>query len=183
MVQTVSVGDSKIIGSVYDTKRKPIAGAKVDCNGKQTRTLFDGTYRFESLVPSTYTVTVTQKSFQSQRRIIELGENKIANLDFRLITNEGFGKIYGYIFDSNTGKPITSGGTMIMVLPSTNKQVPIRPKDGYYEFLKLPSGTHEVWASVLGYEDEFKIINLKKKEEKRVDFFCRKRESIEPPWG
>ena len=58
-----------------------------------------------------------------------------------------------------------------------------RLKDGYFEFLNLPSDTHQVWASILEYEDEFKRINLNEKEEKRVDFFCRKKESIEPPWG
>jgi hypothetical protein len=183
MAKTVSESNSKIIGSVYDAKGKPIAGAEVKCNGKCTRTLFDGTYKLENLAPSTCIVTVTQKGFQSQKRTIELGKNNIANLGFCLIPEEGFGKIYGNVLDSETGKPITSGGTIIMVLPSKNKQVPIRPKDGFFEFLSLPSGIHQVWASVLGYEDEFKKINLKDKEEKRVDFSCRKKESIEPPWG
>lgn len=183
MAQTNSGNNSRIIGSVCNAKGKPIAGAEVNCNEKYTRTLFDGTYKFENLASSTYVVTVTQKGFQIQKRTIKLSKNKIENLDFRLIPKEGSGKIYGYVFDSNTGKPIISGGTMIMVLPSKNKQVPIRPKDGYFEFSSLPSDTHQVWASVLGYEDEFKRIKLKEKEEKRVDFFCRKKESIEPPWG
>ncbi len=183
MTKTSSGSNSKIMGSVCDEKGRPIAGAKVNCNEKCTRTLFDGTYRFKNLVPSTYVVTVAQKGFQSQKKRIELGKNKIANLDFRVIPRKGSGKIYGYVFDSNTGKPITSGGTMILVLPSTNKQVSIRSKDGYFEFSGLPSDTHQVWASVLGYEDELKKINLREKEGKRVDFFCTKTESIEPPWG
>lgn len=183
MAKMVSEGNSKIIGSVYEAKGKPIAGAEVKCNGKRTRTLFDGTYKFENLAPSTCIVTVTQKGFQSQKRTIELGKNKTADLSFCLTPEEGFGKLYGNAFDSKTRKPITSGGTIIMVLPSRNKQVPIRPKDGYFEFMNLPSGTHRVWASVLGYEDELRRINLEDKEEKRVDFFCRKKESIEPPWG
>jgi hypothetical protein len=183
MAQTSSGNNSKIIGSVCNAKGKSIAGAEVNCNEKCTRTLFDGTYKFENLAPSTYVVTVAQKGFQSQKKTTELGKNKIANLDFRLIPREGSGKIYGHVFDSNTCKPIILGGTMIIVLPSKNKQVSIRSKDGYFEFLNLPSDTHQVWASVLGYEDEFRKINLKEKEEKRVDFFCRKKESVEPPWG
>ncbi len=183
MARKGSKSSSKIVGSVYDSKGKPIAGARLNCDGRYTRTLFDGSYRFENLSPSTYVVTVTQEGFESQKKAIKLDESKTASLDFRLILKEGFGKIYGYVFDSSTGKPIVSGGTMIMVLPSKNKQVPIYPKDGYFEFQNLPLGTHQVWASVLGYGDEFKRINLKEKEEKRVDFFCRRKESIEPPWG
>lgn len=183
MVQTGLESNSRIIGSVYDTKGRPIGGAEVNCNEECTHTLFDGTYRFVNLVPSIYVVTVKQRNFQSQKKTIELGEGKVVNVDFRLPPIRGFGKVYGYVFDSNTRKPIISGGTMIMVLPSTNKQVPIRAKDGYFEFLNLPSGMHQVWASVLEYEDELKKISLEEKEEKRVDFFCRKAEAIEPPWG
>lgn len=183
MAQKASNNDSSIRGVVTNTKGRPIAGAEVKCNGEETGTLFDGTFNIENLVPSTYVVTVTQKGFQNQKKEIKLGKHQNADLDFRLIIKEGGGKIYGYVLDSKTSKPIGSGGTMIMILPSNNKQIPIRQKDGYFEFSKLPADTHQIWTSILEYDDEFKEIQLEENEKKRVDFLIRKNEAVEPPWG
>ena len=182
MTQSSSRSNCRIEGTVVDDKGKPISGAHVQCGEKRTLTLFDGTYKLEDLKASTQIVIITQKGFKTLQKTTDLGEKKTEILDFRLSPNTGYGRIYGQVYDSKTRKPL-SEGTMIMVFPATNKQVHIKPANGSFEFPNLPSGTHEIWTSILGYLDDLKMVSLKENEEKQVDFYCRKNEAVEPPWG
>ncbi len=182
MARSSSGSTCKIEGTVIDDKGSPISGAHLHCAEKHTLTLFDGTYKLEDLKASTHTVTVAQKSFKTLQKTTDLSEKETETLDFCLSPNTGYGRIYGQVYDSKTRKPI-SEGTMIMVFPSTNKQIHIKPTDGSFEFPNLPSGTHEIWTSILGYLDDLKVVSLKENEEKLVDFYCRKNEAVEPPWG
>ncbi|UCH02810.1 MAG: carboxypeptidase-like regulatory domain-containing protein [Candidatus Bathyarchaeota archaeon] len=173
----------KIIGQVFDVKGYKIAGAKVTCNGEATTTLFDGSFEFNVIAPSTHRITVAQQGFTKQSRKIEVMKEATTTLSFHLRQKQGSGTIHGYVYDSESKTPIPSRGTVIMVLPVENRHVGIHPKSGEYKFPDLPPGKYHIFTSVLEYEDESREISLRNNEKKRVDFFCSKIKTVEPPWG
>ncbi|MEM3436944.1 MAG: carboxypeptidase regulatory-like domain-containing protein [Nitrososphaerales archaeon] len=174
--------NSRITGYVYDEKGNPLGSVKVACNEKKTLTLFDGFYEFKNIEPGTYTITVSLKGFKSQSKVVNIQKNDIINLDFRLSEAKGTAKIYGIVYDAETKKPITSGGTIIMVLPVANRYA-LLDKNGRYEFNDLVGDNYDLLTSIPGYEDERVIVTLAEGEKKVQDFYCKPILNIEPPWG
>jgi len=173
---------SEIVGYIRNQKGSALGGVKVICDGKESTTLFDGTYRFEGLDPNTYTVTVSLKGFQSQSRLITIGEDDIVTLDFYLVKAKGTAKICGNIYDAETKKPITSGGTVILILPISNIYAHL-DKNGYYEFLDLVEESYDIYTSISGYVDKKGAVKLAEGETKTYDFYCKPIQIVEPPWG
>lgn|GEM_PF-1436682 len=174
--------NSRITGYVYSEKGSPLGSAKVTCNGKNTITLFDGSYEFKNIEPGIYKITVSLKGFKSQSKVITIRKDDIINLDFRLPEAKGTAKVYGTVYDAETKKPITSGGTIILVLPVANRYALLDEK-GRYEFNELAEDSYDLWTSIPGYEDERATVTLAEGEKKIQDFFCRPIANIEPPWG
>jgi len=165
-------------GHVYSRDGKAIGAAYVRCGDKLTLTNFDGEFRFDDLEPGAYTISVSIKGFKRKEIPINLRDH--LTLTIYLDIERGSSKIYGYIYDAETGMIIDSG-TVMLILPFTNYYTQIG-KDGYYEFNELSSGTYEIIASPLNYLDEKASITLLDGEVKRLDFFC-KRKTEEAPWG
>ncbi|MEM2873002.1 MAG: carboxypeptidase regulatory-like domain-containing protein [Nitrososphaerales archaeon] len=181
-VQDAIVYNSRIFGHVYNEKGTPLGSAKVTCSEKKTLTLFDGFYEFKNVEPGTYTIVASLKGFKSDSKTVTVQKDDMITLDFRLSEATGTAKIYGTVYDASTKKPIASGGTIILVLPITNKYA-LLDKNGRYEFKDLAKDSYDLWASIPGYEDEKATITLAEGEEKIQDFFCRHVVNIEPPWG
>jgi len=122
------------------------------------------------------------KGFQneSEKVVVKGGETK--TLDFHLNDFGGSAKIYGYVYDAETGKPISSGGTIILILPVTNQYAAI-DKKGYFEFKNLLADTYEILASVQGYSEEKTTVTLAENETKKIEIRCRAGSFEEPPWG
>jgi hypothetical protein len=180
--QDAIVSNSRIFGHVYSEKGTPLGSAKVACNEEKTITLFDGFYEFKNVKPGTYTIVASLKGFKSDSRTVTVQKDEVITLDFRLSEAIGTAKIYGTVYDASTKKPIASGGTIILVLPITNKYA-LLDKNGRYEFKDLAKDSYDLWASIPGYEDERAKVTLVEGEEKVQDFFCRPIVNIEPPWG
>lgn len=159
-----------------------LGGAKVICNGNSTVALFDGSFRFENLAPGTYTITASLRGFQSQSKTVFIKEDETITLDFSLNEAVGTAKIRGCVYDAETGKPIASGGTVVLILPFANKYVSIN-KDGCYEFTNLIADTYDVWVTIGGYEEVKATIAMKEDETKIRDFYCKVKRIEEPPWG
>lgn len=174
--------NSMIIGHIYDKEGHMLGGAKVICNGKSTVALFDGSFRFEKLVSGKYRITASLGGFQSQSKTVSIKAGETITVDLSLNKAVGTAKIRGCVYDAETGKPIVSGGTVILILPVANKYASTN-KDGCYEFANLAADTYEVWASVGGYEEVKAKIAVKRGETKNQDFYCPVKRVVEPPWG
>lgn len=173
---------TKITGHVTDEKGRPLGGVTVACNGTETKTLFDGSYKFEGHEPGTHTVEIAMEGYRRHRRQILTDEGEEAILDFRLDSEAGVAKIYGYVLDGTNREPVSTGGSVYMYRHTFNRHTPIDPKTGYFEFAHLPPGTYTIWTSILEYEDEKKTVVVKEGEERREEFLIRKAD-IEPPLG
>jgi hypothetical protein len=158
-----------------------LGGVRVACNGTETITLADGTYRLDNLEPSTYVVTAATRGFEPDRKEVTVTEGTVT-VDFYLKEAIGKGTIRGRIIDVTSGKPISSGGTVILILPLANKYASVSG-DGSYEFRDLPADNYELWASVPSYEDTKETITLGEGETKTLDFRCVPSNRSEPPWG
>lgn len=180
--QDVMASNPRIIGHVYSEKGSPLGSAKVIWNGKKTITLFDGTYEFKNIKPGTYTITASLKGFKSDSKIVTVQKDDIITLDFYLSEAIGTAKIYGTVYDAKTKRPITSGGTVILILPTANKYA-LLDKKGYYEFNDLAEDGYDLWTSIPGYEDEKAVVEVAEGEEKVQGFHCKPILNIEPPWG
>ena len=173
---------SSIAGCVYDAKGNPVGGVKITCDGYETITLFDGTYKFTDLKPSNYTVTVNLKGFQVQSKTVEAKADIVTVADFRLVEAVGDAKVYGYVYDDEAKQPITSGGTVILILPVSNRFANIN-REGYFEFSKLPLDTYEIYTSIHKYIDKKIVVTVMQGETKRVDIYCTHEPFEEPFWG
>ena len=174
--------ETTITGHVIDEKERPVAGAVVACDGSETRTLFDGSYRFENLVPGTHAIEIGLDGYLGQIKQIETEEGGEAVVDFHLEPEKGDTRIFGYVLEKETDEPIRTGGSVYMIRPTFNRNVPFDPETGYFEFADLPTGTYVLWTSVLEYDDEKKTVTVEEGEDRREDFFIRKG-FIEPPLG
>lgn len=81
--------EGAVTGLVSDPTGAPVAGAKVDLlsssgAGRSSATDSDGRYRFESVVPGSYSVRVTAAGFQASERRFEVGASGGAVADVRL---------------------------------------------------------------------------------------------------
>ncbi len=173
---------TKITGRVFDEKERPIAGVIVACDGSETRTLFDGSYKFENLDLGKHTIEIGLEGYQRQIEQIETEEGGEAVVDFHIEPEKGDTRIFGYVLEKETGEPIKTGGSVYMIRPTFNRNMPFDPETGYFEFADLPPGTYVLWTSVLEYDDEKKIVTVEEGEDRREDFFIRKG-FIEPPLG
>ncbi len=183
MTEVEDEGPSTIMGHVYDEKGNRLGCVKVTCDGMTITTLFDGSYRFENVSPSNYSVVVSLKGFKIQSRMIKVGKGDMLILDFTLQRDVGTGRIRGCVMDELTKEPITSGGTMILVMPVTNRYTEIDVRDGHYEFDGLPAGTYEVWTSISGYQNESITVEVEEDRVSEINFSCRRMDVVEPPWG
>ncbi|MCP8305346.1 MAG: carboxypeptidase regulatory-like domain-containing protein [archaeon] len=173
---------SGIIGFIRNQKGSALGRVKVVCDGKDAITLFDGTYRIEGLDPGTYTITVSLKGFQSQSRVITIREDETLTLDFYLSEARGNVKIRGNVYDAETKKAVTSGGTIILILPISNRYVHLDER-GYYEFTDLVEDSYDIWTSVSGYVDTKATVKVAEGETKTHDFYCKPIQLVEPPGG
>ena len=175
----------KIAGRVLTESGGMLGAAKLRCspNNAETITLFDGTYKFEYLLPGSYTVTASLKGFQSLSKTVVLKENEVKTLDFQLSQAIGSSKIYGRVLDAETRMPANTSVTVTLVLPHVNKYA-LTNREGYYEFDKLAGDTYELFAVPLdGYWEEKAVVTLGENETKKVDIYCKPKIVVEPPWG
>jgi hypothetical protein len=172
----------KLTGTVLDEKGRSVSGAQIYLNEKESRTLFDGSYIFEGLVPGSYDLSFRLDGYKEQKHKVELGQEDV---DFKISIEPeiGTGKISGYVISEETELPPSKGGTVLMILPTKNKYVRINPENGYYEFNNLAAGLYTISTSILEYEEEKKEYQLAEGEEKRIDFLIKKEEENEVPWG
>lgn len=171
-----------ITGRVFDERGKPVSGAIVTCDGMDSRTLFDGSFRFEDLEIGPYTVEIGLEGYRGQRKKIEVKVEEEVVLNFILETETGDAKIFGYVISKETGEPLKAGGSVYMFRLTSNKNTSIDPRTGRFEFSGLSPGTYTIWTSVLDYDDNKKTVTVEEDEERREDFFITKAE-IEPPLG
>ncbi|MEM2922309.1 MAG: carboxypeptidase-like regulatory domain-containing protein [Candidatus Bathyarchaeia archaeon] len=170
---------TRISGHVYSLGGATLKGAKVVCNGVETTTLADGFYVITGITPGTYVVRVSLQGFQSIGKNISLQEEETV-LDFYLPEAKGTAKIHGHVYNESK-KPLTHG-TIILVLPVTNKYTQI-DAEGHYEFRDLPADTYTIATSIPGYEDCTAVLTVAEGEIKTCDFTCKSRRVEEPPWG
>jgi hypothetical protein len=171
-----------ITGQVVDENRRPAGGLTVLCNGVSTRTLFDGSFRFEGLAPGNHIIETNLDGYTRLRVEVEVVEGEESVFDLQLIPEVGNARVYGYVFEEETREPLKTGGSMYMFRPTFNTNVPINPTTGYFEFNDLPAGTYTLWTSALEYNDVRKTITVEEGEERREDFTITKA-WIEPPLG
>ncbi|MGQ9719527.1 MAG: carboxypeptidase regulatory-like domain-containing protein [Nitrososphaerales archaeon] len=171
----------KIAGRIYGERENMLGGVKVACNERETVSLFDGSYEFKDLKRGVYTITASLKGFKSQSGTVTIEKDEETTLDFHLPEATGTAKIFGTVYDAETKRPITSGGTIILILPAKNRYAPL--KNGHYEFDHLAGDTYDLLTSVQGYEDKRVKITLEEGEKKHQDFHSKPILSIEPPWG
>jgi len=173
----------KINGRVVDEIGRPISGARVTCDGTDTLTLFNGTFQFEYEKPETLMVEIKIDGYRKQRRQLDLAECEYDVIEFQLEPDIGSSRIYGYVLDKETNKPIKGGGTVYLYRPTSNVKTMIDPNSGFYEFENLPPGTNSIWTSVLDYQEQKMTITLGESEETKKDFLLDKEEEEEVPWG
>jgi hypothetical protein len=178
-----SVEKIEINGIVVDERMRPVAGAKVICNGEETLTLFDGTFNFKNSGIGIHIIKIELEGYVKQSKDIKVEEGEEPILEFQLKPMEGSAKIFGYILDEETQKPIEIGGLVYMFRPISNKNAPINPKDGFYEFTNLPAGIYNIWTSILGYEEQGMTVTIEDYEKRQLDFILSKKEEEEVPWG
>jgi hypothetical protein len=141
----------------------------ITCDDMSTETLYDGSFEFPQVKAGQHTVTAQVRGYKSQSKSVEVSADEGASVDFDLVEEEGTAKIYGYVYDGETGKPITQGH-LSLNLPIANKYVDIDGK-GYYEFTNLRPDTYDIWVVPRGRFEEQKVcVTLKEGEVKRQDF-------------
>jgi hypothetical protein len=173
---------STIQGHLYSKKGAILNGAKVSCNDRETLSLADGFYSFKDLPPGRYDVQVDLKGYQSSTQTVSARENEVVVLDFNLSEALGSAIISGWVYDRETGKPIESGGTIILIQPISNRYEPIDEK-GHYAIDKLPAGTYNLSTSIPEFDDTDALLTLEDGESVVHDFYCNLNRDVEPAWG
>lgn len=172
---------SIVYGSVYNKKERPLTGATVKSGKSETITLFNGSYKL-LVEPGWHSISVELEGFSTQDKEIFIGENQEEKLDFQLEEERGTSKIFGYVFSEENGVKIKEG-LVLITRTTTNINSKIDPRTGMFSFDDLPGGTYDVWTSILHYEDEKITITLEEDEERRHDFYVKKKRDEEVPWG
>ena len=174
---------STVEGQVFDMRGRTLGGVKVTLDGIETTTLFDGSYSFRSISAGPHKLDVMVEGYKNVKRTVDVEEGKPARADFHLEAEIGESTIYGSVLDGETETPIKHGGAVYMSDLINIKSAPINPATGRYEFVKIPKGTYQIWASVNEYQDDKRTIKIELKEERREDFQLAKRKDLDPPWG
>jgi hypothetical protein len=173
---------STISGHVYSRSGALLHGATILCDPIRTVSLADGGYVLDGLLPGTYEVDVALHGYDRERRRVHLGEDEAVVMDFHLSRSRGEGTIGGVVYDVDTGAPPAKNGTVILLLPITNRYSRI-DCDGRYSFTTLPPGDYRLATSIPGYEDVVVALTLAAGEMKLHDFLCKERKAVEPAWG
>jgi len=173
---------SRIRGQVRSADGRMLHGAVVACQGRETRTLADGTFVLNDLPSATYRLSVSLEGFEPVSKEIAIREEEEITQDFRLSEASGTAKICGHVLDAESRERIVSGGTLMLILPVTNRYRHI-DENGYYEFDSLPAGKHTIATSIPEYEDKKAIQSVKNGETRTLDFFCKPLRAVEPFWG
>jgi len=105
-------------------------GAKVTCGEFERLTLADGFYTFNELPTRTFEVTVNLKGYQSISKKVTIKDNEHTVQDFILDKSSGTACIKENIRDSETNGPIGNKGTVILILPISNRYTHI-DENGY----------------------------------------------------
>lgn len=174
---------TKIAGKVFKESGKPAGGITVRCGEKEARTLFDGAYTFTDVQPGPHIIMVHLEGYDESPVEVIVEEGQEAAQNITLTPMKGRGKIWGYVYAEETGEPTTNVGSVVMIKVMSNKTVSVDPKNGYYEFPEMTSGVYTLWSSVLDYEDQKKVVDLTKDEEKEIIFLLKRKEEQEVPWG
>lgn len=174
--------DILVGGRVLCEKGQYVGGATILCEGAETKTLFDGSYTFDGLALGPHIVEIAMEGYKIQKIRIEMEEREEAVINFHLELEVGDAKISGYVLDEVTREPARTSGSVYMYRPTCNRNTPIDPETGYFEFTHLPPGTYTLWTSNLEYNDEKKTVTVKEDGDRREDFFISKAD-IEPPLG
>ncbi|MBS7625996.1 carboxypeptidase regulatory-like domain-containing protein [Candidatus Bathyarchaeota archaeon] len=170
-----------IVGRVLSKSGSPLSGVKVSCEGGDTLTLPDGTYRLEHLEPKIYVVEVAIQGFETQRKKVAVKDEEGVVADFHMNDAVGTGVIHGHVLDKLRGKPI-SHGTVTLILPLINKYASVN-SEGHYEFRNLAPGEYKLYFSTQHYEEEMMTTTLRDGEVKILNISCRPSNRVEPPWG
>lgn len=173
---------STIHGHLNSKEGALLNGAKVSCSDRETLSLADGFYAFYDLPPGRYEVRVDLTGFQSETKTVSTKDNEVVVLDFNLQKALGSATISGRVYDSETGKPIECGGTIILVQPISNRYVNIDVK-GHYAFDNLPAGTYSLSTSIPEYDDTDVTLTVVDGESVVHDFSCKINKDVEPAWG
>lgn len=174
--------NERINGHVYSEGGSALGSAGIVCNESRSVTLFDGAFELGNMAPGAYSITASLKGFKSQTSTVIVEKDKTATIDFYLPQAKGASKICGTVYDAETGKPLISGGTIILVLPVTNKYANL-DKEGRYRFIDLAGDGYNMVTSVSGYEDAKVTADVGEGMEKIQDFYCKPVLPVEPPWG
>jgi hypothetical protein len=174
---------TSIKGKLFDENNRGLGGVSIQCDALSTATLFDGSFKFDSVGQGTHIVSVVLEGYAEECEKVNLDEGETKNIEFHLEKINGDSKIWGYVLDAETSTPISQGGKIFLFLYPYNISRSINPATGYYEFLNLTQGTYKLGTSILEYKDETQSVTLGNEDTKRVDFYCSKREDAEPPWG
>ena len=172
----------KLSGYVCSTDCAILNGAKITCNEFETLTLADGYYILDELPTGILEVIVNLKGYQSTSKKVTIKDNEHTVQNFILNKASGTSSIKGNIRDSETNEPIVNKGTVILILPISNKYKPI-DANGYYEFDNLPAGTYTLSTSIPEYDDSDIVLTLLDGESKLHNFSCKKNRDVEPAWG
>jgi hypothetical protein len=90
----------------------------------------------------------------------------ISALDRLRAQTELRGTISGQIKETSTGKPLPS----VNVFLANTTLGAVTDKDGLYTIKQVPLGTHELVASLLGYQVEKQTVRLVEPKDFRIDF-------------
>jgi len=180
---SVETKKGTVKGQVCDERGRTLGGVKVALDGIETTTLFDGSYSFLRVPAGPHRLGVAVEGYVNETRTIGVKEGELAKEDFLLEPEIGEGRICGSVFDGETGEPIKRGGAVYMSDLINIRSTPIKPSTGRYEFVNLPKGTFQIWASANEYDDEKKTVKIEGNEERREDFHLNKRKDLDPLWG
>jgi hypothetical protein len=173
---------SAIHGHLYSTEGAILNGAKVYCNDRETLSLADGFYAFKDLPPGRHEVRVDLEGFELATQTVLTREKEVAVLDFHLSKDLGSATISGQVYDKETGAAITSGGSIILIQPISNRYATIDGK-GHYAFDNLRAGTYRLSTSIPEYDDTDALLTVIDSESVIHDFYCNLNKEVEPAWG
>ena len=171
-----------IKGKAFSKRGNPLGGVGVECDGREATTICDGTFEIVDVEAGAHVLTARLKGFETRDVNINLNMGDEVFVELVLMDAEGDGMIYGYAYDSDNHTPITSGGTVILVLPASNRYARL-DSQGRYEFKNLPPDTYSIRTSIPGYQDVSVQVKVEEGEAKRHDLYCNRVEVEEVPWG
>ena len=139
-----------------------------------TETNKDGYYEFRDLAAGDYTLTYEKEGYQTQTRVISLGEGEelgIGTIIMKLIVK---GKIYGYVVNRK-GNPIESVRLSLKGERSELSKTLFSDQNGYFEFTDLEADTYVIILKKRGYKRKKRTVKLEEGEEKEIEVVMKKK--------